>query len=81
MNHRLGMRVVGVLAGALAVSGCMTQLLLGGGAIAATRLLGGPEWRHDAFAGALFAAAAPAAGLKWCSAWNGYAVPAKVRVP
>ncbi len=62
MNHRLGMRVVGVLAGALAVSGCTTQLLLGGGAIAATRLLGGPQWRHDAFAGALFRAAAPAAG-------------------
>ena len=52
MNHRLGMRAVGVLAGALAVSGCTTQLLLGGGAIAATRLLGGPQWRHDAFAGA-----------------------------
>ena len=62
MLHRFGLKLAVALAGALVVSGCMTQLLLSGGALAATRLLGGPEWRHPEFAGALFRAAAPAEG-------------------
>ena len=62
MPHRFGLKLAGALAGSLVVSGCMTQLLLGGGAFAATRLLGGPEWRHPEFAGALYRAAAPAEG-------------------
>ena len=43
MLHRFGLKLAVALAGALVVSGCMTQLLLSGGALAATRLLGGPE--------------------------------------
>lgn len=62
MRRRLELKLAVVLAGSLAVSGCMTELLLSGGALAATRLLDGPKWRHPEFSGALFRAAAPAEG-------------------
>lgn len=62
MPRRLGLKLAVVLAGSLAISGCVTELLIVGGALAATRLLDGPKWRHPEFSGALFRAAAPAEG-------------------